>query len=120
MTERSQPNQLEKIAIKIEGLDVGRMMRGDGRGAAKVQLLSTKHNIKVGSDVYACKKPGFLDAPMKIGTVAQCERADENPLLWDITVKPTRDIEKLNDVTVIVMNPQEQLGGLVASGAVHR
>lgn len=108
------------IAVKIEGLDIGRIMQGDGRGAAKVQLLSTKHNIEVGSDVYACKKPGFLDAPMKIGTVAQCKRADENPLLWDITVKPVCDVEKLNDVTVIVMNPQEQLSGLVASGAVRR
>lgn len=97
------------IAIKIVGLDASRLMQGDGKGSAKVQLLSTKHKIKVGNDVYACKKPGFLDAPMKTGTVAKCKRADENPLLWDITVKPACDIERLNDVTVIIMNPQEQL-----------
>lgn len=108
------------MAIKIVGLDVGRLMQGDGKGSAKVQLLSTKHDIRVGSDVYACKKPGFLDAPMKVGTVARCDRADENPLLWDITVKPACDIEQLNDVTVIIMNPQEQLSKLVASGAVNR
>lgn len=94
------------IPIKIVGLDVERLMQGDG-SSAKVQLLSTKHDIKVGSDVYACKKPGFLDAPMKIGTVVECERANENPLLLDITVKPACDIEKLNEVTVIIMNPQD-------------
>jgi len=109
------------IAIKIVGLDIERLMQGDG-SFAKVQLLSTKHDIRVGSDVYACKKPGFLDTPMKVGTVAECERADENPLLLDITVKPACDIEKLNEVTVIIMNPQDQPDDMkvVASESVHR
>jgi len=40
------------------------------------------------------------------GTVAQCKSNDENPLLWDITVKPACDIESLRDVTIIVMNPR--------------
>ena len=109
------------VAIKIVGLDIERLMQGDG-SSAKVQLLSTKHNIKVGSDVYACKKPGFLDTPMKIGTVDNCERADENPLLLDITVKPACDVEKLNDLIVIIMNPQEQPENIkvIASETVRR
>ena len=98
-----------RIAVKIAGLNASRLMQGNGKSSAKVQLLSTKHKIKIGNNVYACKKPGFLDAPMKIGTVALCKRADENPLLWDIKVKPACDIERLNDITVIIMNPQEQL-----------
>jgi hypothetical protein len=40
------------------------------------------------------------------GTVAQCKSNDENPVLWDITVKPACDIEKITDVAVIVMNPE--------------
>jgi hypothetical protein len=28
-------------------------------------------------------------------------------LLWDITVEPACDIETLNSVAVIIMNPQE-------------
>ena len=96
-----------KIAVKIAELNVDRLMQGNGRNSAKVQLLSIKHKVKTGDIVYAGKKPGFLDAPMIIGTVVQCKRDDENPSLWDITVKPACDIEGLNGVAVIVMNPQQ-------------
>jgi len=96
-----------KIAVKIAELNVDRLMQGNGKNSAKVQLLSIKHKVKTGDIVYAGKKPGFLDAPMIIGTVVQCKRDDENPSLWDITVKPACDIERLNGVAVIVMNPQQ-------------
>jgi rod shape-determining protein MreC len=95
------------MAVEIGGLKT--VIQGYGKNSAKVQLVSIKHKIKIGDNVYACKKPGLLDAPMIIGAVAQCKRDNENPLLWDITVKPACDIERLNDVTVIIMNPQEQL-----------
>lgn len=93
------------IAVEIGGLKT--VIRGDGKNSAKVQLVSIKHKIKIGDNVYACKKPGLLDAPMIIGTVAQCKTADENPLLWDITVKPACDIQKLTEAAVIIMNPQK-------------
>jgi cell shape-determining protein MreC len=96
-----------KIAVRIAELDVGAIMQGNGNNATKVQLLSRKHKIKIGDVVCARKKPGFLDIPMIIGTVVQCKEDNENPLLWDITVRPACDIEKLNSVAVIVMNPQE-------------
>jgi len=70
-------------------------------------MLPTKYKIRIGYVVYAQKRPRFLDTPTITGTVAQCERDGENPLLWDITVKPACDIEKLNNVAVIIMNPQE-------------
>jgi len=95
-----------KIAVKIAELNVDRLMQGNGNSSAKVQMLSIKHKIKTGDIVYASKKPGLLDTPMIIGTVAQCKRDDENPSLWDITVKPACDIETLSDVAVVVMNPQ--------------
>jgi rod shape-determining protein MreC len=93
------------IAVEIDGLKA--LIRGDGKNSAKVQLVSTKHKIKIGENVYACKKPGLLDTPMIIGIVAQCKTADENPLLWDITVKPACDIQKLTETAVIIMNPQK-------------
>ncbi|MBN1391944.1 MAG: rod shape-determining protein MreC [Sedimentisphaerales bacterium] len=95
------------MAVEIGGLKT--VIEGDGKNSVKVRLVSTKHKVKVGDNVYACKQPGFLDSPMIIGTVSQCKRNDENPLLWDITVKPACDIERLNDVTVIIMNPPEHL-----------
>ena len=93
-----------KIAVKIAGAD--RLMQGSGNNSAKVQLLLIKHKVKTGDVVYAGKKPGLLDIPMIAGTVTKCRRDDENPSLWDITVKPACDIERLNDVAVLIMNPQ--------------
>jgi hypothetical protein len=66
-----------------------------------------KYKVRSGDNVYADKKPGFLDAPMIAGKVGDCKRNDEIPLLWDITVKPTCDIETLDSVAVIIMNPRE-------------
>jgi cell shape-determining protein MreC len=98
ITERTS-----NMAAETGGLKT--VIRGDGKNSAKLQLVSIKHKIGKGDKVYACKKPGLLDSPMIIGTVAQCRRDEENPLLWDITVKPACDIQKLTEVAVIIMNP---------------
>lgn len=96
-----------KIAIKIGKLNIERIMQGSGKDSAKIQLLQMEHKVKTGDIVYASKKAGFLDAPMIIGKVAQCKRDDENPSLWDITVKPVCDIEKLTSVAVIIINTRK-------------
>lgn len=80
------------------------IMQGNGDKTAKLGLMLAKHKIKIGYVVYAQKKPGFLETAMIVGTVAEAKRDPENPLLWDITVEPTCEIEKVNEVTVIVMN----------------
>ena len=48
---------------------------------------------------------GEPSAPIIIGRVAECKKDDQKPLLWDITIKPACDIERLEDVAVIIMNP---------------
>ncbi len=95
-----------KIPVKIAGVDTDRMMQGAGGNFAKILMLSIRHKVRVGDIVSARKKPGFLGAPMIVGTVAQCKKDDENPLLWDIRVTPACDVEKLSDVAVIIMNPR--------------
>jgi len=97
-----------KIAVKVAELDVGGIMQGNGNNSAKVQLLPIKYKIKIGDIVYARKKPGFLDTSMIVGAVSHCKRDDENPLLWDITVKPACDIQRLNSVAVVIVNPHEK------------
>lgn len=97
------------MAVIIGGLKT--VIQGDGKGSAKVQLFPVKHDVKVGEDVYACKKPGFLDTNMIVGRVVQCERDGENPLLRDVTVKPVCDIQQVGDVAVIIMNPQGSVIG---------
>jgi rod shape-determining protein MreC len=95
-----------KIAVKIEGLSKDRILQGAGGDSAKVKLLPTKYRVEIDEVVYAQKRPGFLSTPVIVGTVGQCESNKDNPLLWDITVKPSCDIANLTEVAVIVMNPR--------------
>ena len=80
-------------------------MRGSGYNSATISLV--KHKVKTGESIYAGRKPGFLDAPMIVGKVSQCKRSIAIPLLWDITVEPACDMETLDSVAVIIMNPRE-------------
>jgi len=95
-----------QIAVKIEGLNKDRILQGTGDNSAKVKLLPTKYRVEVNEVVFAQKRPGFLSTPVIAGTVIQCESNKDNPLLWDITVKPACDIADLTKVSVIVMNPR--------------
>ena len=94
-----------KMAVRIAKLDVDRVMEGSGDNTAKIKMLSTQHRVRVGDIVYSRKNPGFLDGSMIIGKVSECRRDEESPSLWEITVVPACEIEKLNDVAVIIMNP---------------
>ncbi|MHC4538906.1 MAG: rod shape-determining protein MreC, partial [Planctomycetota bacterium] len=96
-----------RIAVKIEGSNSDRIMQGDGHHRAKVQLVPTSQKIEAGAVVYAQKKPGLLGTPVIVGTICECAANNENPLLWDITVTPACDIERLTDVAVVVMNPRK-------------
>ncbi len=96
-----------KIAVKIGELNVQGIMPGNGNNSAKIQMIPIMHKIKIDEIVYAQKTPGFLETPLIAGVVTRCKRADTNPLLWDITVKPACDIQKLKSVTVILMNLSE-------------
>ena len=93
------------IAVKVTGLNVDMLMRGNGNNLANIQLQKMERNIKIGDTIFAQKTRGFLCTPMKVGTVTQCDRDEDNPLLWEIIVGPACDLEKLNDVAVIVMDP---------------
>lgn len=91
-------------AKKTNKADIETIMRGKGSGSAGIALVPAKYRIKTGSIVYVTKIPGFLDIPTITGTVSECRRNAENPLLWDITVKPGCEVRKINKVTVVVMN----------------
>ena len=80
-------------------------MKGSGNNSAKIEML--KSEVKVGENVFALKKPGFLDAPMIVGKVSQCDRNQKNPSLWDVTVVPACNIKQLDDVAIIIMNSQK-------------
>jgi len=94
-----------ELHVKIATSDayIHGLMAGDGKGAAKVRYIQRKHIIQKGDYVYACKQPGLLDLPILVGTVARCGVDDDNPLLWEITVEPACDIQRLKHVAVVVM-----------------
>lgn len=92
------------IAVKVAKFK--NIMKGCGNNSAKIEMVKMNEgDVKVGENVYALKKPGFLDAPMIAGKVSECNRNQKNPSLWDITVVPACDIEQLEDVAIIIMNP---------------
>jgi len=91
-----------KIPVKIAGFK--NIMIGSGNNSAKIEMV--KNKVEIGENVFAYKMPGFLDAPMIVGKVSECNR-NKDPKLWDITVVPACDIKQLDDVAVIIMNPQK-------------
>ncbi len=90
------------IVVRIENSD--RFIKGCGNNQAKVKMLKDK--VKIGKKIMASKRPGFLDMPVIIGKVVRCEHNAE-PLVWDITVEPVCNIQKAENIHVIVMNPPE-------------
>ena len=107
-----------KMPARVGGVE--RMMQGNGDNSAKIPQLLKVHKVKVGDKVFASNKKmvgdevvasnnqvRFLDASMIVGKVAQVKTSRRDPLLWDVTVKPACDIEKLENVAIIIMNPRK-------------
>ncbi len=95
-----------RMPVRI-GKGVERMiLQGNGGNLAKIPLLPRDYEVKVGDKVFAShSKTRFLDASVVVGTVAQVKTSRKDPLLLDITVEPACDIEKLENVAIIIMNP---------------
>ncbi len=98
-----------QTAVTIGKLSVRGIMQGNGNCSAKIQLLPTKYEIKMGDIVYVQKKPGLLDVSVIAGTISECKPNDENPLLWDMSVEPACNTRKICDVAVVVIDSQGQL-----------
>lgn len=96
-----------KIAVQIDGLDKNLVMQGNSDNTAKIGTISKEQEMKTGQKVFALRQPGFLDANMIVGAVSQFKPDDKQPLLWDITVKPSWEIQELNEIAVIVKKPQK-------------
>jgi len=91
-----------RIPVVIAG--IRNIMKGSDGNFAKIEML--KQKVDPGEKVYAYKKAGFLDAPIITGMVSKCERNPKEASVWDVTVVPVCDIQKLDDVAVIIMNPK--------------
>lgn len=95
------------VAIKTSSKRLDTIMRGTGKNTCTIKLLPARYKIEAGDEVFIQKEPGFLNVAMIAGRVSKVARDTENPLLWEITVKPSCNLETLETVTVIVMNPAQ-------------
>ena len=95
-------DSMSRIPVLIAGVPT--IMKGCDGHFAKIEDL--KQKVDVGKEVFALRKVGFLDAPIIAGRVSRCERDDKEAVVWDVTVVPACDIERLDDVAVIIMNPK--------------
>ena len=96
-----------KIPVRIAGLTAGKIMQGNGDNSATITMV--KHEVRVGDEVYAVKKPAFLPTPMITAKVTNCQRDPESPLLWAITAEPVTNLKSITTVTVIITNQIKNL-----------
>lgn len=104
-----------KMIVEVEGLDqdnqqvyIRAFMKGDGKGLCTIGEIKTSYKIEQGNFVYAYARPGYLNAPLVIGKVLQIFHDDSNPLFWKIIVRPLMDINNIDRVFAISMEPYER------------
>jgi len=101
----TDPSARTPVILKTADRRIEAVMRGAGSSSAKISLISCEYQVKDGDEVFVCKDTGYLDSPLIVGRIAQCRKNEENPLLWDITVRTVCDLERLKSVAVVIMNP---------------
>jgi cell shape-determining protein MreC len=92
-----------RIAVKIGNMRS--IMTGAGNNSARVVQL--KREVKIDENVFALGQQGFLDAPIIVGRVSRCERNTRSASLWDVTVEPACDVQNIENVAVIILNPHK-------------
>ncbi len=89
--------------IPVEMGGEKRYMQGIGDNLAKIPMI--KRKPKLGTEVMAARKAGMLSTPIIVGRVLRCESNADSATLWDVVVEPAFNIDRLEDVVVIAMNP---------------
>lgn len=82
------------------------ILQGLGNGKATLPQIRYRHKIAVGDPVYVEAQSGLLEFRVKVGQVAQCQRDETDPLVWDITVEPASDLKSLNQLHIVVARAQ--------------
>ncbi len=99
---------LQKLPVGLwrEGMTryIPGQLVGTGADTCKVPLISKEYDVRKGDAVYATTHTGFLETPIVIGHVSQVEPDPENPLLWDITVRPLFTVDQLEQLAVILLD----------------
>jgi len=83
------------------------ILKGSGKGSAKIPLFLREHEVEVNDPVLCRPKHGLLTSPVILGWISIREVDGQQPMLWDITVEPACRIDQIDCVDVIVINPRK-------------
>ncbi|MBI9018243.1 MAG: rod shape-determining protein MreC [Phycisphaerae bacterium] len=101
-----------KLPVKIfnnlntDGIDGS--LRGQGLKPMDVKMVSGKSEISPGDLVFV--KPNIKTLPVKmlIGPLTSCQRDEDSPMMWKISVAAPMDLHKLRQVVIVMPTEYEQ------------
>jgi rod shape-determining protein MreC len=93
-----------EVRIRRDGtqLDIPAQMFGDGKSGCRIGFIPKDTDVRVGDTVYAAPQGGKLDVPVVIGEVQQVNPNDQDPLIWDIRVRPIETMTSLQEVVIVI------------------
>lgn len=93
-----------EVRIRRDGtqLDIPAQMFGDGKSGCRIGFIPKDTDVRVGDTVYAAAQGGRLDVPVVIGEVQQVNPNDQDPLIWDIRVRPIETLTSLKEVVIVI------------------
>ena len=78
------------------------MMVGNGTDTCSISMIDRQQDIREGDVVCAAAVPDKLNIPLVVGEITHVRPDDQHPLLWKITVRPAEEMNRLNNVAIIV------------------
>jgi len=92
------PNPGRKEKWQAEGL-----LQGEGLGRVTVTKVpaTAEYTIRRGDVVLALPEAKILPVAMLIGWVQSCQPEEQNPVLWQIQVRPAVELHPLREVIII-------------------
>jgi rod shape-determining protein MreC len=96
--------QTLEIHIRRNGTDkdIRAMMVGNGTDTCSISMIDQQQDIREGDVVYAAAVQDKLNIPLVVGEIIGVRPDDQHPLLWKITVRPSEEMGRLNNVAIIV------------------
>jgi len=91
-----------KLPVRVAGTEAKGVMQGRGPGEAVIPHVYAKNPPKAGDQVYGHKTPGFPGVPIVTAEIVESKRDPDDPMFWEITVRPVCDIANLRDVHVVI------------------
>ena len=91
-----------RLPVTISRSRVAGVLCGTGDGLMEIRVKKPCPTA-LGEDVNVQRIPDLLAEPVAVGTVVRTGDDDQDPLLWEIRVQPSCDLDRIDAVSVIVL-----------------